>query len=127
MSDEELMDEYRRYKRFCKDHKGKIVHYKENDDERLVLSSHRYPQEHEIVVEAALWKDESLNFSNYQTYIRKGLDNGRGGKSIVNDGGYAKTREEAIEWLEEEAQSFDGSPLKWEEREVVEYHPENEN
>lgn len=119
MSDEE----YREWVRFCKRHKGKIVFDSRNDDERLYLSKHQYTDDHETVVQAGLWKDQTLNFSNYRTFISRELDNGRPGRgSIVNGGEYHETREEAIEWLEEKAKEFGGSPLNWEEREVVEYN-----
>lgn len=115
-------EEYQEWVQFCKKHKGKIVFNPVNEDERLYLSKHQYADEHETVVEAGFWKDEDLNFSNYKSFIRRELDNGRPGRgSIVSGGEYHKSREEAIEWLEGKAQEFGGSPLNWEEREVVEY------
>jgi hypothetical protein len=114
-------EEYRQWTQFCKNHKGKIVLSGDNNDERLFLSTHQYPQDHETVVEAGLWEDDDLNYSEYKTFIRRGLDGMDGGTSVVNDGGYAETREEAIEWLEEKAKEYDGSPLNWEERDVIEY------
>lgn len=119
-------EEFEEYKHYCKQNKGKVV--KDNSkQERLMLSSHRYSEHHETVVEAALWAEDELNYSNYQTFISRELDNGGSGRgSIVNDGTYTKTRKEAIEWLEDKAQEFDGSSLEWEQREVVEFHWDKE-
>lgn len=113
---------YQAYKRFQKDHIGTVVVCLDSSEERLRLSPHRYAEEHELVVEAALWVSSSrLDGSfKYKTYIRKELENGSPGHgSIVNDGTYARTYREAVEWLENEAQSFDGSPLNWDERDRV--------
>lgn len=108
--------------RLCKRNIGKVVHIPENGEERMYLSKNSYADEHETVVEAALWRDKELNVSSYKTFIRRELDNGRPGRgSIINDGKYHETREDAVQWLEETAQEYGGSPLDWEEREIVEY------
>jgi hypothetical protein len=106
-------EQYRAYKRFLKQNVGTVVEDLETRDERLRLSSHRYSEEHPTVVEAAFWirQDRPEGSSKYKTVIIRDLND-----SIVTDGGYAETREEAIEWIEEKAQRYDGEPLNWEER-----------
>ena len=118
MSGENDLDVYEAHREVLKENQGKVVVLDDGADERLRLSPHRYPEDHEIVVEAALWPFDG-NISDYKTFISKGLDSMDGGVSIVNNGAHHETREDAVQWLEREAQSFDGSPLNWTDRDRV--------
>lgn len=114
-----MSDLYDEHNRFLKNNIGKVV-VLDGEDERMLLSSHNYPEEHETVIEAALWPVPEANFSEYKTYMRRGLDGMSGGTSIVNDGCYCRSYESAVDWIENEAQAFGGEPLNWQERERVE-------
>lgn len=109
-------EQYRAYKRLLKKNIGTVVVDLPAGEERLRLSKHKYADQHETVVEAALWVLDD-NLSKYKTYIMRELDSGGGGHgSIVNSGAYCETRSEAIEWLEGKATEYGGSELGWESR-----------
>ena len=115
-------DAYQKRRKVLANNLGDVVVDLDSQGERLLLSPHRYSDEHETVVEAALWvrSDRPDESSKYKTFVRRELDSGGSGRgSVNNDGGYADTRQEAIEWIEEKAQEYGGEPLNWSDRDVV--------
>jgi hypothetical protein len=106
--------EYDAFRQLCQRNIGTIVRIPEYDHERLLLSKTRRPDRHQILLEAAFWERDGRppGSSKYKTYTRKSLS-GMSGRSVINDGGYADTREEAIEWIEDTSAEFDGERLNW--------------
>lgn len=119
-----MSDLYNAHRCVLKKNVGSVV-VLDGTSERIALSPHKYPEEHETVVEAALWPVPEANLSEYKTYMMRGLDGMDGGTSIVNGGVYTENRETAVEWIENKAQEYSGSPLNWEEREKVEITTED--
>lgn len=96
----------------CRDSLGTIIRFPESGEERVYFSRGEYTDQHETVIQAALW-DRSDGREGHKTYILKGLENGRGGESIVADGSYAGDYCEAVEWIGDESEAFDGERINW--------------
>lgn len=121
MSQEERDKLYQARKRLLRNNTEVVCVDLEHGSERLMMSPYpnaRKEENHETVVEAALWvrQDRPKHSSKYKTYIRRSLDSAINNRSMVNDGAYCDTYDEAVAWLEEKAQEFDGDPLNWKER-----------
>lgn len=105
---------YQRAIQVAKDNLGTVIRFPEWNQERVFFSKYDRPDQHAHTLEAALWErtDRPKGASTYKTFIRRSLSSSSG-RSIVNDGGFGETYDDAVEWLEAKMATFDGEALKW--------------
>lgn len=106
---------YQAHKSALQEYFGKIVRVPEWGDERVLLANGKYPDIHGIVLEAALWvrQDRPGHSSKFNTYMRKAVEDGRDGYSVVAAGAYANDYLDAIEWIGDESEDFGNERIEW--------------
>lgn len=112
MEDGEL--EYEDVMELCNDNLGTIIRIADWNEERVRFSPHDSPQTHSTLVEAGVWRTERFSEPRWSFFVSRGLKNGRGGRSIVNDGNkHFDSYEQAVARVEELASEFDGEEFCW--------------
>lgn len=111
---DDAVDEYQELQRTLKRNLGTI--HRDNDiaDERVRFSGSNHPDQHPTVIEAAIFErqDRREGSSKYRTFMSRSLESSRG-RSTVNDGDFAETYCDAVEWIAEKSAEFDGWQIDW--------------